>query len=148
MTMSAEKSGSAEKPGSADKTGTAENKASVELPDILSAEMALSMSDGGDLTIIDVRTPMEWMRSGIVKGALTITPQNPTFMQDLSEAVDGDMSKPIALICATGQRSATIARFLREQGYSAVTDISEGMMGNRTSAGWLVKGLPIDHVKG
>ena len=129
-------------------TGTAENTSSVELPDILPAEMALSMSEGGDLTIIDVRTPMEWMRSGVAKGALTITPQKPTFMEDLSEAVGGDMNKPIALICATGQRSATIARFLREQGYRAVADISEGMMGNRTSAGWLIKGLPVDHVKG
>ena len=129
-------------------TMTAKNTDFVELPETVSAEMALSMSEGGDLTIIDVRTPMEWMRSGVAKGALTITPQNPSFMQDLNDAVGGDLAKPIALICATGNRSATIARFLREQGYKAVTDISEGMMGNRMAAGWLQKGLPVEQVRG
>ena len=129
-------------------TMTAENTDFVELPEIVSAEMALSMSDGGDLTIIDVRTPMEWMRSGVAKGAMMITPQNPAFMQDLNDAVEGDLARPIALICATGQRSATIARFLREQGYKAVTDVSEGMMGNRIASGWLQKGLPTEQYTG
>ena len=123
-------------------TMTAEETSNTPLPDILAAEKALEMSQSGDLTIIDVRTPMEWMRSGVAEGALTITPQNPTFMQDLHDAVGGDMNKPIALICATGQRTARIASFLREQGYGAVADISEGMMGNFTAQGWLRKNLP------
>ena len=123
-------------------TMTADQSDNTPLPDILSAEKALEMSQAGNLTIIDVRTPMEWMRSGVAQGALTITPQNPTFMSELSDAVGGDMSKPIALICATGQRTAKISSFLREQGYSAVADISEGMMGNFSAQGWLRKKLP------
>ena len=123
-------------------TMTAEKTGAAQLPDILLAEQALEMSEKGELTIIDVRTPMEWMRSGVAQGALTITPQNPAFMQELSDAVEGDLSKPIALICATGQRTAMIQRFLREQGYSAVADISEGMMGNFSAPGWLNKKLP------
>jgi rhodanese-related sulfurtransferase len=123
-------------------TMTAEKTDKAALPDILLAEQALEMSRKGDLLIIDVRTPMEWMRSGVAEGALTITPQNPAFMQELNEAVEGDLSKPIALICATGQRTAMIQRFLREQGYRAVADISEGMMGNFSAPGWLNKNLP------
>lgn len=123
-------------------TMTAEETSKGPLPDTLAAEQALEMSKNGQLTIIDVRTPMEWMRSGVAEGALTITPQNPAFMQELNDAVEGDMSKPIALICATGQRTAMIQRFLREQGYSAVADISEGMMGNFSAPGWLQKNLP------
>jgi len=123
-------------------TMTAEETGKGPLPDTLAAEQALEMSKNGELTIIDVRTPMEWMRSGVAEGALTITPQNPAFMQELNDAVAGDMSKPIALICATGQRTAMIQRFLREQGYSAVADISEGMMGNYSAPGWLQKNLP------
>ena len=122
-------------------TMTAEDT-SKALPEILLAEKALEMSQAGDLIIIDVRTPMEWARSGVAEGALTITPQGPAFMQELNDAVGGDMAKPIALICATGQRTAKIASFLREQGYSAVADISEGMMGNFTAQGWLRKKLP------
>lgn len=123
-------------------TMTVENTKKAQLPDILLAEKALEMSEAGDLMIIDVRTPMEWMRSGVAQGALTITPQSPSFMQELHDAVGGDMNKPIALICATGQRTAMIQRFLREQGYGDVADISEGMMGNRTALGWLQKNLP------
>jgi len=123
-------------------TMSAEKTSNVPLPDVLAAEKALEMSQSGDLIIIDVRTPMEWMRSGVAEGALTITPQNPTFMQELHDAVGGDMGKPIALICATGQRTSKIVSFLREQGYSAVADISEGMMGNFTAPGWLRKNLP------
>jgi rhodanese-related sulfurtransferase len=121
---------------------TAEETGKGPLPDTLAAEQALEMSKNGELTIIDVRTPMEWMRSGVAEGALTITPQNPAFMQELNDAVEGDLDKPIALICATGQRTAMIQRFLREQGYSAVADISEGMMGNFSAPGWLQKNLP------
>ena len=123
-------------------TLTAEKTDKAPLPAILTAEEALAMSEAGGLTIIDVRTPMEWMRSGVAKGALTITPQNPTFMNELNDAVGGDMDKPIALICATGQRTAQISAFLREQGYHAVADISEGMMGNFSAPGWLRKNLP------
>ena len=123
-------------------TMTAEKTGNDPLPDTLLAEQALEMSKNGELTIIDVRTPMEWMRSGVAQGALTITPQNPAFMQELNDAVGGDLARPIALICATGQRTAMIQRFLREQGYSAVADISEGMMGNFSAPGWLQKNLP------
>ena len=123
-------------------TMTAEKTSNAPLPDTLLAEQAMEMSQAGDLVIIDVRTPMEWMRSGVADGALTITPQSPAFMQELNDAVGGDMDKPIALICATGQRTAMIQRFLREQGYDAVADISEGMMGNFSAPGWLRKNLP------
>ncbi len=126
----------------------AEKQGNAPLPDKLLAEQALEMSKNGELTIIDVRTPMEWMRTGVAEGALTITPQNPAFMQELHDAVGGDLSKPIALICATGNRTAMIQRFLREQGYSAVADISEGMMGNFSAPGWLQKNLPTVAYKG
>ncbi len=123
-------------------TMTDNNTDAAPLPDVLLAETALAMSEAGDLIIIDVRNPNEWMRSGVAQGALTITPQNPSFMQDLHDAVGGDLNKPIALICATGTRTAAIQRFLREQGYGAVSHIAEGMMGNFSAAGWLRKELP------
>jgi len=114
------------------------------LPDVIPARDAFERSEKGELLIIDVRTPMEWMRSGVAKGAKTITPQDPAFMQNLLAAMDGDPSRPIALICATGNRTAMIARFLREQGFSNVADISEGMMGNFSAPGWINSGLPTE----
>lgn len=124
-------------------TMTAEKNAKPALPQIISAEDALEMSKQGELLIIDVRTPMEWTRSGVAEGALTITPQDPSFIEQLEQAVGGDKAKPIGLICATGNRTAMIQRYLQQHGWSNVADISEGMMGNWTAAGWLRKNLPI-----
>ena len=123
-------------------TMTAEENTQNTLPMTLPAETAYDMSQKGELLLIDVRTPMEWMRSGVAEGALTLTPQSPAFMDELEKAVGGDKSKPIGLICATGNRTAMIQRFLQQHGYSAVVDISEGMMGNWTAPGWLRKNLP------
>jgi rhodanese-related sulfurtransferase len=113
-----------------------------KLPLTLSAEEAHEMSQKGELLLIDVRTPMEWMRSGVAEGALTITPQSPAFMEELDEAMGHDKAKPIGLICATGNRTAMIQRHLQQAGYSSVVDVSEGMMGNFSAAGWLRKNLP------
>lgn len=121
---------------------TADKTPSNTVPQAISAEIAHEMQKAGDILIVDVRTPMEWMRSGVAEGALTITPQDPAFIQHLEEAVGGDKSKPIALICATGNRTSMIQRYLQQHGWSNVADISEGMMGNWTAAGWLRKNLP------
>jgi len=121
---------------------TAENAMNKNLPTILTADKAHEMSKNGELLLIDVRTPMEWMRSGVAEGALTITPQSPSFLDDLVQAMGGDKSKPIGLICATGNRTAMIQRALLERGFTQVVDVSEGMMGNFSAPGWLNRRLP------
>lgn len=121
---------------------SADKNPTKALPQVISAEDAHAMRQKGEVTIIDVRTPMEWTRSGVAEGALAISPQDPSFIQQLEDAVDGDKGKPIALICATGNRTAMIQRYLQDHGWSNVADISEGMMGNWTAVGWLRKNLP------
>ena len=59
------------------------------------------------------------------------------------QIVEGNKTHPIALICATGNRTAQLQRFLIDQGFEAVSDVSEGMHGNRTNGpGWILRGLP------
>lgn len=113
----------------------------------LSAPDAMTKAAVGEITLIDIRTPMEWARSGVPKGAVTLSIQQPDFPQALEELIEGDKSHPLALICATGQRSAMLQRYLQAQGYDNVADVSEGMMGNRIDPGWLRRGLPVEAYK-
>ena len=101
-----------------------------------------------DILLLDIRTPMEWSRSGVPEGAVPLSIQRQDFPQALLELVDGDLSRPIALICATGSRSAMLQRYLQGQGYQQVSDVSEGMMGNRMAPGWLRRGLPVTPYQG
>ncbi len=117
--------------------------AQSELPLQISAPDARSMAAVDDIMLIDIRTPMEWSRSGLPEGAVALSIQQQDFPQALLDLVEGDRSRPIALICATGNRSAMLQRYLQGQGYRQVSDVSEGMMGNHAAPGWLRRGLPV-----
>jgi rhodanese-related sulfurtransferase len=47
------------------------------------------------------------------------------------------------LICATGGRSGSVMRRLRQSGYDGFIDVSEGMLGSRRGPGWINSGLPV-----
>ncbi|WP_170018616.1 rhodanese-like domain-containing protein [Campylobacter sp. RM16190] len=77
--------------------------------------------------IVDIRTEPEWRATGIVKGAKTITfdPYNTTkFIQELKD--NFDISKPIALICRSGNRSFHAARMLDSGGLNII-NLNGGM---------------------
>ena len=87
---------------------------------VLTPDEARSLAERGELTIIDVRLPVEWQRTGLPEGALAISLQDGTlqpraeFVADVLEALANDPTKPVALICASGYRSA-FAQLLLEQ---------------------------------
>ncbi|HFQ15743.1 MAG TPA: rhodanese-like domain-containing protein [Rhodobacteraceae bacterium] len=114
----------------------------------ISAPDAMTMAAVDEIVLVDIRTPGEWARSGLPQGALALSMQRQDFPQALLEALGGDMSKPVALICATGSRSAMLQRYLLAQGFSHVLDVSEGMMGNFSAPGWLRRGLPTVRYEG
>ena len=113
------------------------------LPAILSAEDARQMADDGKLLFVDIRNPNEWMQTGLPEGAIGLTPTDMSFVDELLQIVEGNKAHPIALICATGNRSSQLQRFLIDQGFESVMDVNEGMHGNRsTGPGWILRGLP------
>ena len=65
------------------------------------------------------------------------------FEQQLFAARDLAAGRPVALICATGGRSAQLLAALKRAGYSGFIDVSEGMLGSRRGPGWIARGLPI-----
>ncbi|MGB0631540.1 MAG: rhodanese-like domain-containing protein [Alphaproteobacteria bacterium] len=115
---------------------------------IVTAPAAAKTAADGKTTIVDVRSPREWRQTGIAQGAAMVTIHNPNgikaFVRAMAKAVGGDKTRPIALICAAGVRSARAARILAANGFTNIQNISEGMLGRPGAGpGWLKRGLPV-----
>ena len=108
---------------------------------------ALAKAKAGELLLIDIRTPAEWRQSGIPEYALHIDFRQEggpaAFERAVLEAVKGDRNRPIALICASGNRSAHAQQFLEQAGFTQVQDVSGGVMGRDSRTGWIQQGLPM-----
>jgi len=85
-----------------------------------------------DIPIVDVRTEWEWKEGGILEDAIPIVffsekgqPLIDSFLKQLNEKVD--TTKPFAIICHTGSRTAVIAPWLAKQFNYDVTNLSGGM---------------------
>jgi len=85
------------------------------------------------IKIIDIRTPLEWQQTGIVKGSIPLMFFNekgqydiPKFTAALNKVVKKD--EPFALICRTGSRTSKVSEFLaNELGYNVI-DLKGGIM--------------------
>jgi rhodanese-related sulfurtransferase len=114
----------------------------------LAAPEAYAAAQAGELTIIDIRTPREWRQTGVAKGVKRINmlhPQGPAgFAGQVLDSLGGNRNAPIALICRTGNRTTQVQKFLRDQGFSQVYNIKEGMAGSAAGPGWLKRGLPVE----
>jgi len=98
--------------------------------------------------IIDVRTPAEF-ESGYIEGA-----ENVPIDELAVTAESWDRTEPIALYCATGNRSADGMQTLQKMGFEEVYNLTEGIagwdgdtVGGSESAGGTtdpsVSGLPV-----
>ena len=115
----------------------------------MSADQALEAAREQRVMLVDVRTPAEWKQTGIAPGAARISvtehPQGERgFVADVLALVDGDRSRPVAVICRTGRRSAAAERLLERNGFSHVYNVVEGMAGSTAGPGWLARGVPTE----
>jgi rhodanese-related sulfurtransferase len=122
--------------------------AAVQAGNIVSAPAALAATAKGNVTLIDVRSRQEWRQTGVATGAKMVTIHNrngiKAFVAEMVKAVGGDKSRPIALICAAGVRSARAEKILVAAGFSNLQNVSEGMLGRPDAGpGWLKRGLPV-----
>ena len=108
----------------------------------LSVAQAHDAARRGTLTLIDIRRPDEWSRTGVPQGAHPLDMRDPAFSQKLLALVP-DSDAPIALICARGVRSRGLAQRLTGAGFTNILDVPEGMLGSGAGPGWLAAGLPV-----
>ena len=110
---------------------------------VMTAPQAHKDAADNKLVLIDIRTPQEWKETGIATTAHPVSMHQAGFLQKLDKLLGGDKSKKIALICATGSRSAYIQAELKKRGYSNTISVAEGMLGGPNGKGWIPRGLPI-----
>ena len=110
---------------------------------LMSAPQAYEKLSKGDLVVLDIRSREEWQDSGVAQGALPISMHEKDFLERFQSVLLEYEPEKIAMICATGGRSAEVTYFLEQNGLTGVADISEGMFGNRNGPGWLKHGLPV-----
>jgi hydroxyacylglutathione hydrolase len=89
--------------------------------------------DRDGLQILDVRERTEW-DAGRIPGSLHVP------YHDLRAVPDAlDPSAPVAVVCASGQRSAVAASLLRRAGAEHVVHVVDGGVGTWAAAGWPVE---------
>lgn len=110
---------------------------------VLSAADAHAKAISGEITLIDIRRPDEWARTGSGEGAHRIDLRDADFASRVQAAAGGDLDAPVALICARGVRSARTSNQLIAAGFTNIIDVPEGMLGSAAGPGWLRRGLPV-----
>lgn len=119
--------------------------ASAQVPTRITASDAHNAALDGAIVLIDIRTPEEWRATGVPASghAISMHQAQADFLKQLEKATGGSKSRPIAVICAVGNRSSNMQAWMLRAGYTAVSDVAEGMMGGRHGAGWIKSGLPV-----
>lgn len=98
------------------------------------ADFAKFIADEG-VQLVDVRTPEEYTE-GHIKDAKNINVFDTDFIEKAMKSLD--TSKPVAVYCRSGKRSADAAQKLSEKGFS-VTNLKGGILA------WKAKPLPISN---
>jgi rhodanese-related sulfurtransferase len=83
--------------------------------------------------LVDVRTPQE-LAGGYIGGAKNININSQQFRTDIAAL---DKTQPVLVYCRSGRRSAAAMRYMRDNGFAEVYNLSGGIIA------WSKAGLPI-----
>ena len=108
----------------------------------LSTPDAHAQAKAGQITLVDIRRPDEWRRTGVPASGMALDMRRKDFTDVLLARVGGNKDAPVALICARGVRSRNMTLRLRKAGFTQIIDVPEGMLGSGAGPGWLKRGLP------
>ncbi len=90
---------------------------------------------------IDIRTPMEWKQTGIIKGAKKMMFFSPKGQPDLAGwffelgHLVKDKKEPILIYCAHANRSNSLGKGLEQMGFENVYELKGGI-----ENGWIKAG--------
>ena len=87
------------------------------------AELASLMQQESHLHLLDVREPFELIAFGAIPGVQNIPVGELAFRMD---ELPVDQTKPIAVVCQSGNRSSEAAHYLVTRGYARVFDLDGG----------------------
>ncbi len=114
----------------------------------LTVQQAFEQAQKRKIILLDIRTPNEWRSTGVGEAAFPLDMRREDFISVVTQLVEQDKSRPVALICAGGVRSARMSNRLTEAGFTNIIDVPEGMFGSAAGPGWIRAGLPVSEHKG
>lgn len=112
-------------------------------PGVIGVQEAHDQLVAGKLILVDIRTPEEWMDTGVAPGAWLLDMRAEQFGTWMTATVARNPDHAVAMICRTGNRTGRVAQWLRGNDLAGVLDVSEGMVGGRNGRGWIPSGLPV-----
>jgi len=118
-------------------------RAALAAPPIITAPDAYKAVQNRSMIMVDIRTPQEWLQTGVARGAVAIDMRADDFIGKLARIRSQNPDKPIAMICATGHRSTYVTGVLDQRGFPGLVNVAEGMVGGADGTGWLKRGLPV-----
>jgi len=118
---------------------------SPDMASHIGAADAHDRASKGEIVLVDVRTPQEWKETGVPASAhaITMSQDGRALIAALDKALGNDRSRPLAIICRTGNRTAMLQPQLKAAGYANVLNVAEGVAGSRYGVGWYKAGLPM-----
>lgn len=103
-------------------TGCGKQEPQATYQDISGEELQKMLAQGENLQIIDVREPFEYEAGHIKEARLIPMGEIPNKLGEL------DRNQTLVVVCASGSRSAQVAQYLVEQGYTRVKNLAGGML--------------------
>lgn len=97
-------------------------------------ELNTMLHNNSNLTLLDVREPMELMTTGAIEGVQNISVR---LLKNRTNELPLDKSRPIVTVCASGARSMEAAHLLQQLGYSNVMSLVGG------TTAWIKNGFPV-----
>jgi len=108
----------------------------------ITADELLKLQKQG-VPVIDIRTPMEWKQTGIIKGAhkmMFFTPQGnadvANWFFDLGHLLKSK-NDPFIIYCAHANRTKALGQGLEQMGFTHVYELKGGI-----ENGWIKAGKP------
>ena len=105
----------------------------TKLGQVSPTELLQAKKEG--VVIVDIRRLDEWIQTGVIDGAKTITAfrkngsLHPDFQREFSKIVPSPET-PVVLYCRTGNRTTSLGMALIEQlGFSKVSHLTAGIVG-------------------
>ena len=113
----------------------------AEVTQVDSAGLQSLLSSG--VPVVDIRTPEEWRKTGVIGGSHLLTFFDAKGRYDVGRwltalAAIADAGRPVAILCHSGTRSNIVTRFLDQQfGYRHVYNVRHGI------SRWIAEGRPV-----
>ncbi|QDO92665.1 rhodanese-like domain-containing protein [Formosa sediminum] len=92
--------------------------------EVVSAEEMQSLISLDDVQLVDLRSEEDRFKQGYIANSQHIDYSSETFEEDIKNL---DKSKPVALYCNSGKRSAECAQKLKEAGFVKIFDLQGGV---------------------